>query len=180
MKRKKTLLLVGAVLVSALVGTLGTYSAWGSPKVGLTYRLNGWRGVKIKTVSGFGGELLLNYSSSELTNIWGGSESTTTTGFAPAFTYHFGESSPYVGLGYYSSTEETQATYWTTTWKESAVILLAGIEHFVSENFSLDIRITGSRGEENYTHMGEYEHISEWIRSWQLVGVDFGISIFLS
>ena len=175
MKRKKILLLVGTVLVFALVGTLGTYSAWGSSKVGLTHRLNGWGGVKIKTASAFGGELLFNYSW-EYKMIQWDYRQTTTTGFAPAFTYHFGESSPYVGLGYYWSTRKYQNLF-TNTTKDSAVILLAGIEHFISENLSLDMRITGYLGQEHFTST-----LWEWrsIRSWKSVVIDFGISIFLS
>ena len=140
MERKRVLLVVGAVLVFILTGALGTYSAWGSPRWGLTYRWNNWGGLKIETKSGFGGEVLFSYFHTNEKD----DKHEIGTGFQPSLTYYFrgsSNTSPYVGLGYFSFREEVKDLV-TFTYEVSGPTLLLGIEHFLNKNFSCDFRIT--------------------------------------
>lgn len=187
MKRRKVFLVVGAVAVFTLTATLGTYSAWASPKWGFTYRVGNWGGFKIETNSGFGGELLLNYSYSTMNSEELGLHGKETTiAFNPALTYHFGESSttsPYIGLGYHCLRQEEELKNYfknTQTYEESGWILMAGIEHFFSKGFSCDLRITANLGrwKETLKETGNgYEIVQKLDGDYHAVDVDFGVSI---
>ena len=139
MKRKGVRVMVGLVLICLLTGMLGVYSASGRTKIGLTYRLNDWGGVKIDTESGFGVELLLNYQGYTYED---GKD--THLSIQPSVLYRFkgsSDTSPYVGIGYFSSTD-TYENWGTELWKESGFALLIGMERFFGEKFSADLRAT--------------------------------------
>ncbi len=144
MKRKGVRVMVGLVLACLLIGMLGVFSASGSTEIGLTYRrlVNNWGGVKFITPSGFGGELLVDYSSYTEDDYY----TRTYVDFQPSLLYRFkgsSDTSPYVGIGYSSST----STYiyddrWTDVWEESGFSLLVGMERAFGENLSVDLRAT--------------------------------------
>jgi len=171
MKRKRVRVMVGLVLVCLLIGMLGVYSASARSEIGLTYRVNDWGGVKFETQSGFGGELLLYYHGYTHEDYY----RNTYMDFQPSLLYRFkcsSDTSPYVGIGYLSSTN-TYENWGTETWQESGFRLLAGMEHFFSEKFSFDLRATAyfntwkdiwNSSEERGTYTGIY--------------VDMGVSIY--
>jgi len=160
MKRKGVCVMVGVILVCLLTGMLGVYSASGRTEIGLTYRLNDCGGVKIETQSGFGGELLLEYYRSTYESSGGYGTSTSWT-LQPSILYRFKRSSDtsiYVGLGYVYS---------------PGFSLLVGLEHFFSEKFSVDLRVTAGFGTwtttwDSWEEHGEYTNIY----------VDMGVSIY--
>ena len=170
MKRKRVRVMVGLVLVCLLTGILGVYSASASTKIGLTYRLNNWGGVKIETQSGFGGELLVEYHGST-------SEDSTGThlDFEPSVLYHFKGSSDtrtYVGIGYFFH-KYTYENWISEVDTQSELNLFVGLEHFFSEKFSVDLRATAyfntwkdtwDSSEDHGTYTGLY--------------VDMGVSIY--
>jgi len=170
MKRKGERVMVGLVLVCLLTGMLGVYSASGRTKIGLTYRVNDWGGLKIETQSGFGGELLLNYADYTYED-----SKDTYLSFQPSVFYRFkgsSDTSPYVGIGYVSFTN-TYENWTSALFKESGVALLVGLEHFFSEKLSVDLRATAyfnawkdiwDSWEEQGTYTGVY--------------VDLGVSIY--
>ena len=170
MKRKRVRVMVGLVLVCLLTVMLGVYSASARTEIGLTYRVNDWGGVKFETQSGFGGELLLYYQGYTYEDY-----RRTYLDFQSSLLYRFkgsSNTSPYVGIGYLSETH-TYESWGTDVWQQSGFRLLAGMEHFFSEKFSLDLRATayfnswkdiwGSH-EDNGTRSGIY--------------VDMGVSIY--
>jgi len=169
MKKKGVRVMVGFILVCLLTGILGVYSASGSTEIGLTYRLNDWGGVKIDTQSGFGGELLLEYYGST-------SEDSTTTqlSFQPSFLYRFkgsSDTSPYVGIGHFSHTYTYEN--WTSSLdRESGFVLLVGLEHFFSEKFSIDLRVTA--------YLNAWEETGYWEDQGTrtIIYVDLGVSIY--
>ncbi len=170
MKRKGVRVMVGVVLVCLLIGILGVYSASGSTKIGLTYRLNDGGGVKIDTQYGFGGELLFDYAD----YIYEDSKDTYLS-FQPSLLYRFegsSDTSLYVGIGYLSSTN-TYENWFSGLYRESGIRLLVGMEHFLSEKFSFDLRVTACFNTWNDT----------W-GSWEDQGtdttiyVDMGVSIY--
>jgi len=166
MKKKGIRVMVGLVLVCLLIGILGVYSASGSTEIGLTYRLNDWGGVKIDTQSGFGGELLLNYSDYTYEDYY----RSTYLSFQPSLLYRFkgsSDTSPYVGIGYFSSTN-TYENWGTEVWRQSGFRLLVGLEHFFNEKFSVDLRVTACFDTWNDT----------W-DSWEDYGTDAGIYVDL-
>jgi len=169
MKKKGVRVMVGLVLVCLLTGILGVYSASGRTEIGLTYRLNDRGGVKIDTQSGFGGELLFSYSDYTYED-----GKSTYLSFQPSLLYRFkssSDTSPYVGIGYLSSTN----TYsWASgLFRESGFRLLVGMEHFFSEKFSFDLRVTAS-----------FDTWNDIWDSWEEQGtdtaiyVDLGVSIY--
>ncbi len=172
MKRKGVRVMIALVLVCLLTGILGVYSVSASTEIGLTYRrlFDNWGGVKIYTPSGFGGELLLNYAHYNCEHM-----KDTYLSFQPSVLYRFkgsSDTSPYVGIGYSSSTE-TYENWGTEVWQESGFSLLAGMERSFGENLSFDLRVTAyfntwkdTRGsyEDNGTRSGIY--------------VDMGVSIY--
>ena len=169
MKRKGVRVMVGLVLVCLLTGILGVYSASGRTEIGLTYRLNDWGGLKIDTQSGFGGELLLDYYGST-------SEYSTTTqlNFQPSVLYRFkgsSDTSPYVGIGYLSYTDTYENSI-SESHKESGFNLLVGLEHFFSEKFSVDLRVTA--------YLNAWEETGYWEEQGTDTGiyVDLGVSIY--
>jgi len=170
MKRKGVRVMVGFILVCLLTGILGVYSASGRTEIGLTYRLNDRGGLKIDTQSGFGGELLLDYSDYAYED---GSKSTYLS-FQPSVLYRFkcsSDTSPYVGIGYLFRTD----TYsWSSgLYRESGFHLLVGMEHFFSEKFSVDLRATAC-----------FNTWNDIWSSWEEQGtdtaiyVDLGVSIY--
>jgi len=172
MKKKGIRVMVGLVLVCLLIGILGVYSASGSTEIGLTYRLNDWGGVKIDTQSGFGGELLVNYSDYTYEDY-----RETYLDFQPSLLYRFKSSSdisPYVGIGYFSSAETYIYENWgTEVWQQSGFHLLAGMEHFFSEKFSFDLRATAYFNTWNDTWDSWEEHGTR-----NGLYVDLGVSIY--
>ena len=171
MKKKGIRVMVGLVLVCLLIGMLGVYSASGSTKIGLTYRLNDWGGVKIDTQSGFGGELLFSYGDYTYED-----DKDTYLDFQPSLLYRFKgslDTSLYVGIGYLSSTN----TYsWASTLSrdsESGFRLLLGIEHFFSEKFSVDLRATAYFNTWNEIWYSWEEH-----GTYTGIYVDLGVSIY--
>jgi len=170
MKKKRVGVMVGLVLVCLLTGMLGVYSASACSEIGLTYRLNDWGGVKFSTQSGFGGELLLYYQGYTHEDYI-----RTYLDFQPSLLYRFkgsSDTSPYVGIGYFSSTH-TYENWGTEVWQRSGVRLLVGLEHFFSEKFSLDLRATA--------------YFNTWKDTWDSweeqgtrngLYVDFGASIY--
>ena len=170
MKRKRVRVMVGLVLVCLLTVMLGVYSASARTEIGLTYRVNDWGGVKFETQSGFGGELLLHYQGYTHEDY-----RRTYLDFQPSLLYRFkgsSDTSPYVGIGYLSSTH-TYENWGTETWQRSGFRLLVGLEHFFSEKFSVDLRATA--------YFNTWKDI--W-NSWEDQGtrnglyVDFGASIY--
>ncbi len=144
MKRKRVRVTVGLVLVCFLTGILGVYSASASTEIGLTYRrlFDNWGGVKIYTPSGFGGELLVNYSRYTEDDYY----TRTYVDFQSSLLYRFkgsSDTSPYAGIGYSSSTNTYTYDDWgTDVWEESGFSLLAGMERSFGENLSFDLRAT--------------------------------------
>ena len=144
MKRKGVRVMVGLVLVCLLTGMLGVYSASGRTEIGLTYRrpLDVWEssgGMKFYTQSGFGGELLLDY-----TDYTGEHYKDTYLEFQSSLLYRFkgsSDTSPYLGIGYYSYTE-TYENWGTEVWEQSGFALLVGMEYFFGEKVSVDLRAT--------------------------------------
>jgi len=170
MKKKGIRVMVGVVLVCLLIGILGVYSASGSTEIGLTYRLNDWGGVKIDTQSGFGGELLFNYSDHTYED-----GKSTYLSFQPSLLYRFkgsSDTSPYVGIGYLFSTN-TYENWGTEVWQESGFRLLLGIEHFFSENFSFDLRASAY-----FTTWKDVWDSSEDQGTYTGIYVDMGVSIY--
>ena len=170
MKRNKVRVMVGLVLVCLLTGILGVYSVSASTEIGLTYRLNDWGGVKIDTQSGFGGELLLSYSDHTYEN-----SKYTYLDLQPSVLYRFkgsSDTSPYVGLGYVYYTD-TYQSYSNGLYELSGFCLLAGIEHFFSDKFSVDLRATAYFNSWKDT-WGSYE--DNGTRSG--IYVDMGVSIY--
>ncbi len=167
MKRKGAHVVAGIIVVCLLTGMLGVYSASGFTRMGLTYRLNDWGGVKCSTQSGFGGELLLNYRDYTYEDA-----SDTYFGFPPSLLYHFKKSSgtsPYVGIGYLS-----YANSWTGgSLRESGFRLLAGKEYFFSEKFSLDLRATAAFNTWNETWGSSEEQVA-----YTAIYIDMGVSIY--
>ena len=171
MKKKGIRVMVGLVLVCLLIGILGVYSASGSTEIGLTYRLNDWGGVKIDTRSGFGGELLFNYSDYTYEDYY----RSTYMDFQPSLLYRFkcsSDTSPYVGIGYLSSTN-TYENWGTETWQESGLRLLLGIEHFFSEKLSVDLRATAY-----FNTWNEIWDSSEDHGTYTGIYVDMGVSVY--
>jgi len=170
MKRKGVRVMVGLVLVCLLTGILGVYSASGRTEIGLTYRLNHWGGVKFNTQSGFGGELFLEYYGSTYED-----STTTHLDLHPSLLYRFkgsSDTSPYVGIGYFSH-KYTYENWYSLLERGSGFCLFAGMEYFLSEKFSVDLRATASfdtwkeiwdSSEEQGTDTGIY--------------VDLGVSIY--
>ena len=174
MKKMGVRVMVGLLLVCLLTGILGVYSASGYTGIGLTYRLNGYGGVKIDTQSGFGGELILDYYRSTYESSGGYGTSTSWT-FQPSVLYRFkgsSDTSPYVGIGYVSFTN-TYENWISALFRESGFALLVGLEHFFSEKFSVDLRATA--------YFNTWKDI--W-NSWEEQGaytgiyVDMGVSIY--
>jgi len=171
MKKKRVRVMVGLVLVCLLIGMLGVYSASGCTKVGFTYRLNDWGGVKIDTQSGFGGELLFNYED----YIYEDYYRSTYLDFQSSLLYRFkgsSDTSLYVGIGYLSSTN-TYENWGTEVWRQSGFRLLVGMEHFFNEKFSVDLRATA--------------YFNAWNETWDSwedqgtrngIYVDLGVSIY--
>jgi len=163
--------MVGLVLVCLLIGILGVYSASGSTEIGLTYRLNDWGGVKIDTQSGFGGELLFNYSDYTYED---GKD--TYLSFQPSLLYRLkgsSDTSLYVGIGYLSFTN-TYENWISALYRESGFRLLVGMEHFLSEKFSFDLRVTACFNTWNDTW-------GSWVDqgTYAAVYVDMGVSIYI-
>ena len=170
MKRKGVRVMVGFVLVFLLTGIPGVYSASGRTEIGLTYRLNDWGGLKIDTQSGFGGELLLDYSDYTYED---GSKSTYLS-FQPSVLYRFKgslDTSPYVGIGYYSYMDTYEN--WVGIDRESGFRLLVGLEHFFSEKFSFDLRATACFDTWTATWDSWEEH-----GTYTTIYVDLGVSIY--
>lgn len=167
MKRKGVRVMVGVVLIGLLTGLLGLYSASGSTKIGLTYRLNDWGGVKIDTESGFGGELLVNYIGSTSEDM-----KDTELSLQPSLLYRFkgsSDTSSYVGIGYFSSTDD-----WTSgLFRESGLALLAGLERLFGEKLSVDLRATAYFNTWNDT-WGSWEYQG----TYTAVYVDIGVTIY--
>jgi len=171
MKKKGVRVMVGLVLVCLLIGILGVYSASGSTKIGITYRLNDRGGVRIDTQSGFGGELLLYYSDYTYEDYY----RRTDLDFQPSLLYRFkgsSDTSPYVGIGYLSSTD-THENWSTEVWRQSGFRLLVGLEHFFSEKFSFNVRVTACFNTWNDTW-------DSWVDQGTdaAVYVDLGVSIY--
>ena len=169
MKKKGVRVMVGFILVCLLIGILGVYSASGSTEIGLTYRLNDWGGVKIDTQSGFGGELLLDYSDYTYED---GKD--TYLSFQPSLLYRFegsSDTSPYVGIGYLSYTN-TYENWFSGLSRESGFALLVGLEHFFSEKFSVDLRVTA--------YLNAWEETGYWEDQGTrtIIYVDLGVSIY--
>ncbi len=145
MKRKGVRVMVGLVLICLLTGMLGVYSASAWNTIGLTYRrpMDNWGGsggVKIYTQSDFGGELLIDYENYTYEDYY----RSTYVEFQSSVLYRFkgsSDTSPYVGIGYFSSTD-TYENWGTELWKESGFALLIGMERFFGEKFSADLRAT--------------------------------------
>jgi len=179
MERKKVLLIVGAVVVFILTGTLGTYSAWGSPKWGFTYRMDNWGGARIETKR-FGGEVLAYYS--RMTEADDKHES--AIGVNPSITYHFrgpGNTSLYAGFGYYFYESEVLDIV-TFTQEVSGPTVMVGIEHFFNvfnEDFSCDIRITGQFVNWEDTYKGDGTSWKGPEGTATEVKIDLGVSVFL-
>jgi len=161
--------MLGLFLVCLLTGILGVYSASASIEIGLTYRPGDWGGVKIDTQSGFGGELLFGYYGS--TNEY---STTALLEFQPSVLYRFARSSdtsPYVGLGYVYYTETYENSI-SEIYKQSGFALLAGIEHFFNEKFSVDLRAT--------VYLNAWEETGYWEEQGTrtIIYVDMGVSIY--
>ncbi len=170
MKRKGVRVMVGVVLIGLLTGLLGLYSASGSTKIGLTYRLNDWGGVKIDTESGFGGELLLNRTDYTYED-----SRDTYLSFQPAFLYLFegsSDTSPYVGIGYFSSVD-TYENWGTDVWQQSGFLVLVGMEHFFGEKLSVDLRATAAFNTWNET----WDSVEER-GTYTAIYVDMGVTIY--
>ena len=167
MKRKGVRVMVGLVLICLLTGMLGVYSASGRTKMGLTYRLNDWGGVKIDTESGFGGELLVNYIGFTFEDT-----KDTELSLQPSILYRFkgsSDTSPYVGIGYLSFTDE-----WTNGFfRESGFALLAGLERLLGEKLSVDLRATAYFNTWNDT-WGSFEDQG----TYTAIYVDMGVTIY--
>jgi len=177
MKRKRVCLIMVAGLV--FIGMLGIYPAWGSSKLGLTslgsykwgltYRMGSEGGIKIKTDSGLGGEVLFNYRYTKKD----GEHKYRRIEFYPSITYYLVRDSsntlPYLGLGFYYS---RKGGFGDDIDRTSGLNLLAGIEHFFNKNFSCDLRVTVSTISEQSTDNEQKE-------STQSLHFDLGFSLFL-
>ena len=167
MKKKRVRAMVGLVLVCLLTGMLGVYSSAGCSGIGLTYRVNDWGGLKFETQSGFGGELLLNYRDYTYED-----SKDTYLSFQPSVLYRFkgsSDTSPYVGIGYFSFTNN-----WDNGFiRESGFALLVGMEHFLSEKFSFDLRATACFNTWNDT-WGSWEEQG----TYTSIYIDMGVSIY--
>jgi len=160
MKKMGVRVMVVILLVCLLTGILGVYSASGYTGIGLTYRLNGYGGVKIDTQSGFGGELILDYYRSTYESSGGYGTSTSWT-FQPSVLYRFkrfSDTSTYIGLGYAPG---------------PALRLLVGLEHFFGEKFSVDVRASAWFGTWTSTWDSWEEH-----GTYTGIYIDMGISIY--
>ncbi len=167
MKKMGVRVMVGLVLICLLTGMLGVYSASGRTKIGLTYRLNDWGGVKIDTESGFGVELLLNYQGYTYED---GKD--THLSIQPSVLYRFkgsSDTSPYVGIGYFSFTDD-----WTSGLvTESGFSIFVGMEYFFSEKFSVDLRAAGASNTWTDT-WGSWEEQG----GYTAIYVDMGVTIY--
>jgi len=162
--------MVGVVLIGVLTGLLGLYSASGSTKIGLTYRLNDWGGVKIDTESGFGGELLLNYADYTSEDI-----RDTYLSFQPAFLYLFegsSDTSLYVGIGYLSYTS-TYENWVSAFYRESGPRVFVGIRSPLNDNIALDLRVTACSNKWTDTWGSSEEQ-----GTYTAIYVDMGVSIY--
>jgi len=162
--------MVGLVLVCLLTGMLGVYSASACTGMGLTYRPGDSGGVRYGTQSGFGGELLFSYSDHTYEN-----SKYTYLELQPSVLYRFkgsSDTSPYVGLGYVHYTDTYQSSS-SGLYKLSGFCLLAGIEYFLNEKFSVDLRATAYFNSWKDT-WGSYEE--NGARSG--IYVDMGVSIY--
>lgn len=171
MKKKGVRVMVGLVLVCLLIGMLGVYSASGCTKIGLTGRLNGQGGLRIDIQSGFWGELLFDYTAYTYEDTY----KNTYLSFQPSVLYRFEESSDtslYVGIGYLFSTN-TYENWFSDLYRESGVRLLVGMEHFLNEKFSFDVRVTACFNTWNDTW-------DSWVDqgTYAAVYVDVGVSIY--
>ncbi len=173
MKRKGVRVMVGLVLICLLTGMLGVYSASAWNRIGLTYRrpMDNWGGlggVKIYGESGFGGELLLDYGRYTYED---GSE--VYLNFQSSVLYRLKGSSktlPYVGIGYLSTTDDWDGV----SFRESGFALLVGMEHFFTNNLSVDLRATAAFNTWSDTWGSWEDH-----GTYTTVYFDMGLSMYL-
>ena len=167
MKKKGVRLMVGVVLACLLTGMLGVYSASGCTGMGLTYRLGDWGGVRYSAQSGFGAELLFNYGDYAYEDA-----KDTYLSFQPAVLYRFQRSSgtsPYVGIGYLS-----YANNWTGGFmRESGLRILVGMEHFLNDKLSVDLRATAA-----FNTWDEMFGSVEAKGTYTSIYIDMGISVY--
>ncbi len=171
MKKMGVRVMVWLVLVCLLTGMLGVYSASGGTKIGLTCRLNDWGGLKIDTQSGFGGELLFDYSNYTYEDV-----RDAYLSFQPSVLYRFkgsSDTSPYVGIGYLSYTN-TYEDWVSGIFRESGPRIFVGMERFFSEKFSFDLRATAVFN----TWNDRWGSSSEEQGTYTAIWVDMGVFIY--